>query len=119
MTSQMVLVSSIGGGAWPDDVAFEHDCYIVTGEAGHQFDAEMHTAAKPLETTKKIAAHTVGDVYDPFLGSGTTLIAAEQLDRRCYAMEIEPAYVDVSVRRWEHVTGRKAVLADALVQAHA
>ena len=39
-------------------------------------------------------------VYDPFVGSGTTLIAAEKLDRRCYAMEIEPAYVDVSRRRW-------------------
>jgi hypothetical protein len=60
-------------------------------------------------------------ILDPFLGSGTTLIAAEQLDRRCYAMEIEPAYVDVSVRRWETVTGRKAVLDGeaALVQAHA
>jgi len=49
-----------------------------------------------------------GLAVDPFLGSGTTLIAAEQLGRRCYALEIEPAYCDVSVRRWEHVTGRKA-----------
>jgi DNA modification methylase len=48
--------------------------------------------------------------YDPFLGSGTTLIACEQLGRRCYAMEIEPKYVDVAVKRWEQFTGQTAVL---------
>lgn len=50
-------------------------------------------------------------VWDGFAGSGTTLIAAEQLGRRCFAMEIEPAYCDVIVRRWEHVTGKKAIKA--------
>jgi len=45
---------------------------------------------------------------DPFVGSGTTIIAAEQLGRRCYAMELEPKYCDVAVRRWEEFTGRKA-----------
>ena len=45
---------------------------------------------------------------DPFLGSGTTLIAAEQLGRTCYGMEISPAYCDVIVKRWETLTGRKA-----------
>ena len=48
-------------------------------------------------------------VYDPFLGSGTTMIACEKLGRRCYGMEIEPRYVDVTVRRWEQYTGREAV----------
>ena len=47
-------------------------------------------------------------VVEPFLGSGTTLIAAEQLSRRCYAMEIAPQYVDVSVRRWQGITGKRA-----------
>ena len=51
-----------------------------------------------------------GDVYDPFLGSGTTLIAAEQLDRRCFCLEIEPKYCDVVVERWQNLTGEKAVL---------
>jgi len=51
-------------------------------------------------------------VVDPFLGSGTTLIACEQLGRRCYGLEIEPKYVDVIVARWEQFTGRTAVLAD-------
>jgi len=49
-------------------------------------------------------------VYDPFLGSGTTLIAAEQLGRKCYGMEISPQYCDVIVKRWENLTGQKAVL---------
>ncbi len=48
-------------------------------------------------------------VYDPFLGSGTTLIAAENLGRKCYSMEISPGYCDVIVERWESLTGEKAV----------
>ena len=49
-------------------------------------------------------------IYDPFLGSGTTLIAAEQLGRTCYGIEIEPLYVDVIIARWEKLTGEKAQL---------
>jgi DNA modification methylase len=52
-------------------------------------------------------------VLDPFVGSGTTIIACEQLGRRCYAIELEPKYVDVSVARWEQYTGRKAQLVRA------
>ena len=48
-------------------------------------------------------------VHEPFVGSGTTIIAAERLGRRCYAMEIEPRYCDVSIKRWEDYTGQKAV----------
>lgn len=47
-------------------------------------------------------------VYDPFLGSGTSVIAAEQLGRKCYGMEISPAYCDVIAKRWETLTGKKA-----------
>lgn len=47
-------------------------------------------------------------VFDPFLGSGTTLIAAEQLDRRCLGIELEPRYCDIIVQRWEALTGKKA-----------
>ena len=49
-------------------------------------------------------------VIEPFCGSGTTLIACEQLDRICYGMELEPKYVDVIISRWEQFTGEKAVL---------
>ena len=47
-------------------------------------------------------------MYDPFVGSGTTIIAAERQDRTCYAMELEPGYVDAAVKRWEDYTGGKA-----------
>ena len=51
--------------------------------------------------------HDADEVYDPLLGSGTTLIAAEQLDRQCFGLEVDPAYCDVVVGRWEHLTGGK------------
>ncbi|ESX51841.1 hypothetical protein X760_31300 [Mesorhizobium sp. LSHC422A00] len=50
-------------------------------------------------------------VFDPFLGSGTTLIAAERTNRRCYAIEIEPTFVDLAIRRWQAETGKDAVRA--------
>ena len=49
-----------------------------------------------------------GVVFDPFLGTGTTLLASEQLGRVCYGMEIEPAYCDIVVQRWEQMTGKRA-----------
>src|ERR1700751_518983 len=49
-------------------------------------------------------------VYEPFLGSGTTLIAAETTGRVCLAVELEPRYADVAVRRWQAFTGKPAVL---------
>ena len=49
-------------------------------------------------------------VYDPFLGSGTTIIAAELTGRAAISIEIAPAYVDVAVRRWQNFTGQQAVL---------
>jgi len=50
-----------------------------------------------------------GDVVlDPFLGSGTTLIAAERIGRRCYGLELDPTYVDTTIRRWAALTGGSA-----------
>jgi DNA modification methylase len=49
-------------------------------------------------------------VYEPFSGSGTTIIAAETTGRSCHAMELDPAYVDVAVERWQKFTGQAAVL---------
>ena len=68
-----------------------------------------HSAQKPVECMQRAIHNHKGDVYDPFIGSGTTLIAGEQEGRIVYAIEIEPAYVDVSVQRWEEFTGRKAI----------
>ena len=50
-------------------------------------------------------------MYEPFSGSGTTLIAAETTGRICHAIELDPAYVDVAVQRWQAFTGKAAVLA--------
>ena len=50
-------------------------------------------------------------VYEPFSGSGTTIIAAEMTGRSCFAIEIDPAYVDVAVLRWQAFTGETATLA--------
>lgn len=71
----------------------------------------QHPTQKPVALAAEAIEKTTnsGDlVLDVFLGSGTTLIAAEQLSRRCYAMEISPQYCDVAVARWEKLTGRKA-----------
>ncbi len=52
---------------------------------------------------------TSGQVaFDPFLGSGTTVVACERLGRRAFGVEIDPRYVDVVVERWQEATGRKA-----------
>jgi DNA modification methylase len=58
-----------------------------------------------LNHTKRGAA-----VYDPFLGSGTTLIAAELTERICYGLELDPKYVDVIVQRWQNFSSRQATL---------
>ena len=70
-----------------------------------------HPTMKPVElVTNAMLNHTEpGDLcLDIYAGSGTTIIAAEQLGRKCYAIEISPAYCDVAVRRWEEFTGKKA-----------
>ena len=75
--------------------------------------ATGHGTQKPLELMRRsILNNSVpGDViYDPFLGSGTTLIAAEKTERTCYGLDVDPRYVDVIVRRWQQVTGKQAVL---------
>ena len=69
-----------------------------------------HSTQKPIECMARPMRNHEGDVYDPFLGSGTTLIAAEQLNRTCYGMEIDPHYCDVIVKRWEDFTGQTATL---------
>ena len=53
-------------------------------------------------------------VFDPFVGSGTTIIAAEMTGRVCHAIELDPVYIDVAVQRWENFTGQKASLENGL-----
>lgn len=81
--------------------------------------AEIETNEHPTCKPNRLFAipmqlHTrPGDLcYEPFSGSGSQLIAAEQLGRRCYAIELEPRFVDVAVSRWENLTGKTAEVID-------
>ena len=72
---------------------------------------EYHPTQKPVALpAKAISNHDVETVLDLFGGSGSTLIACEQLDRTCYMMELDEKYCDVIIKRWENLTGEKAVL---------
>lgn len=86
--------------------------YAAPPQRGNEF-SEVHAATMPLHVPAWVM-QTLCDqsqsVYEPFCGTGTTLIAAEQLGRKCYGMEISPQYCDVIVKRWETLTGKKAVL---------
>ena len=71
----------------------------------------VHGTQKPVEIMERpLHNHDATQVYDPFVGSGTTIIAAERQSRACYALDIDPAYTDVCVLRWEAFTGQKATL---------
>ena len=72
-----------------------------------------HATPKPLAMIERCIRSSSEEnaiVIEPFLGSGTTLIAAEKTNRKCYGMEISPKYCDVIIQRWENATGQKAVL---------
>jgi DNA modification methylase len=84
--------------------------FIMGASDEEKFD---HPTQKPVELMRKaILNHTKpGEfVYDAFLGSGTTLAAAEVTERVCYGMELDPKYADVVVERWQGLTGKKTTL---------
>ncbi len=86
-----------------------HDSVFRVSRQGAQHGADGHPAPYPVGLPAIAMQSWPGNAYEPFCGSGTTLIAAEQLGRKCYGMEISPQYCDVIVKRWENLTGKKAV----------
>ncbi len=87
--------------------------FIMGGSKEEKFD---HPTQKPVDLMRRpILNHLKrGEVvYDPFLGSGTTLIAAEMTERRCYGVELDPKFVDVIVQRWQDFTHGQATLEGA------
>jgi len=73
---------------------------------------ELHPTMKPIRMCAELIRHSTKEneiVLDLFGGSGSTLIACEQLNRKCYMMEYDPKYVDVIIKRWEDFTGQKAI----------
>jgi len=68
-----------------------------------------HSTQKPIDCMRSpILNHDSEYVYDPFCGSGTTVIAAEMSDRKCLAIEINPIYCDVIIERYQQFTGKEA-----------
>lgn len=108
MTSQIAIVSTVGEGVFAEG-NYHHDCYLVTtagkagfkrgGYEGNGVAIGGHTTMKPLDIIQELLSHTVGLVYAPFLGSGTTMVAAQNLGRKCYGLEISPAYCAVILQR--------------------
>ena len=85
----------------------------MIGGGGDEDAATVHGTQKPVECMRRpmINNSELGDaVYEPFAGSGTTMIAAESVERRCFAMEIDPRYCDVIIERWQSYTGAKVQL---------
>jgi hypothetical protein len=84
------------------------------GSRKEELIKRVHPTQKPVGLCRAILldfSSPADLIIDPYLGSGTTIIACEQLNRICYAMEIDPHYCDVAVKRWENFTGHKAELA--------
>jgi DNA modification methylase len=76
-------------------------------------DLALHPTVKPVAMIAeaiKDASKRGAVVLDPFLGSGTAVLAAEKVGRRCFGVEYEPKYVDVAIQRWQKMTGKDAVL---------
>ncbi len=74
-----------------------------------------HPTQKPVELMRRSIRNHLrrGElVYEPFLGSGTTLAAAELTERVCCGIELDPKYVDVVIQRWQQLTGKEATLED-------
>lgn len=103
---------------WVQGSQPEHDAdhqfnsvWEIDWEGKARIVGNEHPTQKPVEIfARPMRKHTTPGAicFEPFSGSGSQLIAAEQLGRRCFAMELEPTFVDVAVRRWEAFTGKKA-----------
>jgi DNA modification methylase len=86
---------------------------LWTIPSGGQDTETIHGTQKPVECMRRPMLNNSSPgqaVYEPFLGSGTTLIAAQTSGRSCFAIEVDPLYVDVAIRRWQAFTGEKAML---------
>lgn len=75
------------------------------GEWGHSTQKPIECMKRPIENNSETGDY----VYDPFCGSGTTIIAAQRTGRKCLACELNPVYCDAIVKRWEHETGERAI----------
>jgi len=114
LKSETILATSVGTGQWQDVHPYSHDCYYKAEVSGQLSpDSGWHGSVKPLDVVSdfiKRVSPKDGILYEPFSGSGTTLIACENLGRKCRAIEISPGYVAVALQRWADHTGKVPVL---------
>ncbi len=105
-------VKKTGKGHWAGDRK-QTTLWQISGK--DQDATTVHGTQKPVECMRRPILNNSSPgqaVYEPFMGSGTTLIAAETTGRVCFGVELNPAYVDVAIERWQQFTGAYAVLAD-------
>ena len=106
-TWEPVLVVGVKGGTLPDD-------YLHFSTDRIDGLRELHSCPKPIGLFEHLIKHLAGDtIYEPFSGSGTTIIACENLGRKCRAVEISPAYVAVALQRYADHTGREPMLVES------
>jgi DNA modification methylase len=99
-------VKSGGTGHWSGDRK-----QTTLWQIPHRTNDTGHGTQKPVEAMRRPIVNNSAPgqpVYDPFLGSGTTVIAAEMEGRHCLGLELDPAYCDVIVRRWQSFTSKEA-----------
>lgn len=103
-------VKKTGKGHWAGDRK-QTTLWHISGK--DQDAATVHGTQKPVECMRRPILNNSSPgqaVFEPFMGSGTTLIAAETTGRVCFGIELNPAYVDVAVKRWQDFTGQRATL---------
>ena len=93
MQGECILVSSIGRPKW-DETRSDPDTFDNRNPR-----RDGHPTQKPTDVIEALTGHTTGIVYDPFLGSGTTMVACQNLNRKCLGIEISPEYCAVILQR--------------------
>ena len=108
LTSEIMHLFSVGKPKWIEE-NHHHDVYLFDYSERPDKDVD-HPTVKPLSICADIMSKIEGAIiYEPFSGSGTTIIACENLGRKCRAVEISPAYVAVALERWSQHTGKTPV----------
>jgi DNA modification methylase len=104
----------------PSEKSLNNDVIVLKTDkefVGGQNLRELHSCPKPVGLYEELInclSKPKDIIFEPFCGSGTTLIASEKTGRKCYGMEMSPKYCDVIVKRWEEFTGKKAQLLSEL-----
>ncbi len=106
LTSESILVATKGEASWQEVHPYSHDCYYLSEVSGElPKDSGWHGSVKPLSVVQDLLSRISAkgsDIYEPFAGSGTTLVACQNLGRKCYAIEISENYCAVILERMKN-----------------